>query len=80
MTEPEVTTLIEKACGHYGMIRQRHLQTSIACSQCEAANARNAIVDIMRQLVLPSSDVPEHEPRAMDTWIRKQLEAGRATE
>ena len=74
----DFVTLVQKGCGHFGLVRDRYNQDSICCSQCELELKDSASVSIMKKRFIEKNEVPELAFEEMDSWIKKQLNSKRA--
>jgi hypothetical protein len=76
MGHGEVSTLVEKECGHVGIVRSFCPDGSIACSQCESTG-RSSLVGIVNRVEVPAASVPEMDVASMESWIRRMLGGSR---
>jgi hypothetical protein len=72
----EYSTLIKKSCGHCGLIRNKFLQKTISCSQCEFEenDFEKALVRVMKRKFMLLKELPDYEFEKMEQWIRERLE------
>ena len=63
----EYTTLIQKECGHLGLIRNKLPNEIVHCSQCESR------VKVIQSKLVDGRDLPDLEFEKMDKWIGQQL-------
>lgn len=68
----EYTTLIQKECGHFGLIRNKLPSEIVHCSQCETKGAASR-VKVIQSRLLDGREVPELGFKEMDGWISQQL-------
>jgi len=59
-------TLIQKRCGHFGLVRNKLPPGFVYCSQCSSR------VEIV-QSKLVDSEIPELEFKDMEEWISRQF-------
>lgn len=62
----QFTTLIQKRCGHFGLIKNRLSRGFVYCSQC---SSRVKVV----QSKLVDSEIPELGFKDMEKWISRQF-------
>jgi len=72
MGQCEIATLVEKECGHVGIVRSFCPDVSIACTQCEGTG-RSSLVGIVRRVEVPVTSVPEMDVASMESWIRRMI-------
>lgn len=63
----EYTTLIQKECGHFGLIRNKLPSEMVHCSQCESR------VRVVQSKLFDGREIPELNFFDMDDWISRQL-------
>ncbi|MCK4589717.1 MAG: hypothetical protein KAT77_04680 [Nanoarchaeota archaeon] len=68
----EYTTLIEKECGHFGLIQNKLPNEMVQCSQCEL-NGGKGRVKVIQSKLIDSGEVPELDFSELDKWIGSQL-------
>ena len=68
----EYTTLIQKECGHFGLIRNKLPNDLVNCSQCESKGC-GCRVRVIQSKLIDGRDIPEMEFSKMDKWISSQL-------
>ena len=67
----EFVTLLEKNCGHYGLVKDEYNQETIYCSQCELLKKENNTVQISKRKFVEKTQVPVLALNEMDSWIKE---------
>lgn len=69
----EFITLIQKDCGHFGLVREKYAHSRVCCTQCELENA-DSVVSIVKKKFVVKHEVPILNFEELDGWISKQFE------
>ena len=71
----DYVTLIEKECGHYGLVKNKIPGEKINCSQCAILkNPQQAVVSIAKKKIMPRDNVPDLSFSEMEKWLKKNLD------
>ena len=71
----DYVTLIEKECGHYGLVKNRIPGEKINCSQCNILKGpQQALVAIAKKKIMPHDNVPKLNFEEMEKWLKKNLD------
>ena len=68
----EYTTLIQKECGHFGLIKNKLPSEIVHCSQCEL-NQKKSRVKVIQSRLVDGREIPEMDFNRLDKWISQQL-------